>query len=103
MTTEDIEKLFLSKYGNKITASESWVIRFAEECVKMVASTEANNPVDFANWVKDQYCFEEAFDQRKWIDSDHLSSLDSERQLQEKLIKYGMTTDELHTLYLKSK
>lgn len=31
--TEQItaEKLFLSKYGNKITASESWVIRFAEE------------------------------------------------------------------------
>ncbi len=25
------EELFLEKYGNKITASESWVIRFAEE------------------------------------------------------------------------
>ena len=27
-------KLFLEKYGNKITASESWVIRFAEEYAK---------------------------------------------------------------------
>jgi hypothetical protein len=25
------EELFLKNYGNKITASESWVIRFAEE------------------------------------------------------------------------
>ena len=25
------EELFLKKYGNKITANESWVIRFAEE------------------------------------------------------------------------
>ncbi len=35
MKTEEIEELFLKKYGNKITASESWVIRFAEGCVKL--------------------------------------------------------------------
>ncbi len=29
------EELFLQKYGNKITASESWVIRFAEEYAKL--------------------------------------------------------------------
>ena len=29
------EALFLEKYGNKITASESWVIRFAEEYSKL--------------------------------------------------------------------
>jgi hypothetical protein len=29
------EELFLHKYGNKITASESWVIRFAEEYAKL--------------------------------------------------------------------
>ena len=27
----DAEQLFLQKYGNRIIASESWVIRFAEE------------------------------------------------------------------------
>jgi hypothetical protein len=37
-TTDKIttaELLFLEKYGNKITASESWVIRFAEEYAKL--------------------------------------------------------------------
>ncbi len=34
-----VEELFLKKYGNKITASESWVIRFAEECVKQSKET----------------------------------------------------------------
>jgi hypothetical protein len=29
------EELFLEKYGNKITAGESWVIRFAEEYAKI--------------------------------------------------------------------
>lgn len=29
------EELFLKKYGNKITASESWVIRFAEEFAEL--------------------------------------------------------------------
>ncbi len=28
--------LFLEKYGNKITASDSWVIRFAEEHAEQV-------------------------------------------------------------------
>lgn len=29
------EEFFLQKYGNRITASESWVIRFAEEYAKL--------------------------------------------------------------------
>lgn len=29
------EDFFLQKYGNKITASESWVIRFADEYAKI--------------------------------------------------------------------
>jgi hypothetical protein len=29
------EDLFLKKYGNKITASESWVIRFSEDYCKL--------------------------------------------------------------------
>lgn len=33
------EELFLKKYGNKITAAESWVIRFAEEYAQ--SQTEA--------------------------------------------------------------
>lgn len=36
------EELFLKKYGNKITASESWVIRFAEEYGSLKASEVAN-------------------------------------------------------------
>ena len=40
------EELFLSKYGNKITASESWVIRFAEEYAEIVLDefTKADDP-----------------------------------------------------------
>lgn len=34
ISEEEIEGLFLAKYGNKITASDSWVIRFALECVR---------------------------------------------------------------------
>lgn len=43
------EDLFLKKYGNKITASESWVIRFAEEYAKIVAEKafEAGGCVSF--------------------------------------------------------
>lgn len=45
MKTSDIEKLFLEKYGNKIMASESWVIRFAEECVNASQLQQPNKEV----------------------------------------------------------
>ena len=34
------EELFLQKYGNKITAAESWVIRFAEEFAGITSTEE---------------------------------------------------------------
>lgn len=38
-TAETIaEEIFLKKYGNNITASESWVIRFTAEVAKEYAS-----------------------------------------------------------------
>lgn len=38
------EELFLQKYGNKITASESWVIRFAEEYAKLKVDAVLRQP-----------------------------------------------------------
>lgn len=37
------EDLFLKKYGNKITASESWVIRFAAEFATLISQLENKN------------------------------------------------------------
>lgn len=38
------EELFLQKYGNKITSSESWVIRFAEEYAQLKADAVLRQP-----------------------------------------------------------
>ena len=37
------EDLFLKKYGNKITASESWVIRFAAEFAASINKLQNKN------------------------------------------------------------
>lgn len=54
------EELFLQKYGNKITASESWVIRFAEEYAKLKVDAVLRQPVvrgqllAFLKWLQTQ-------------------------------------------------
>lgn len=50
--TEEAEKLFLKKYGNKISATESWVIRFAVDFANHFSSlSEEKKEPD--GWVTD--------------------------------------------------
>lgn len=54
ISEEEIEGLFLAKYGNKITASDSWVIRFALECVRKFSlpfSGSKTEAVRYNRWV----------------------------------------------------
>lgn len=44
------EELFLSKYGNKITASESWVIRYAIDFALSLPNGQSD-AVGFLEWV----------------------------------------------------
>ena len=48
--SKESEELFLAKYGNKISGSESWVIRFADDHAK-------NESVKFAEWCEYRHDF----------------------------------------------